>query len=1298
MLTLKKPFLSKLATGAASLVTLCQFGYGQDTVPDRIYAEKIREQQVTTSQGFTPLGNRSDANRFGDDGSAAVVDLSGLVLWKTSNGVVRPLSNSAKARPLFVTNSECVLWTNALEPSSALALPLQVTYYRLESSTGNVQSKVITLDGTSIVDTPQITNPTFPFGIVTVNKTLGGGTAQSNFDGSSFYYRMTWDGGAQLLGKSGDAAVIDYKLVGSGNDGSYILLLLNNDAVTAATSIGVSAPWYNSEGRIVDLAAGLGIGLEYPNGVAFDALPRRNIFTSNTSAVVATQVTAAPISWRHDYWVRTANNDTINRTSSLRANVPLPVTNQPPVGKPTYLYEFNNTTTITQSLLLNGVYVNPVTFVLPATVSLDPASAAVIAINSSEANLPDQTETLTGTAVLRGLRVVATNRNAYLWLHPGIPGFNFDPAPFAALSNTTNDIVTELTQQQTVPATFAASGGNFSFVGHSVTANPEGYPLLVSLNQLVYWENAFASNTDDGSRPLVRLRQYNNSAAGITVRFGDTTYTGIRRAPIVNLLPFTSPFAEPQPIPGTSVIIPAAFNTEARNWRLSTYLKGASNNSFSAYEFRLSTSDTADVDSDGIVSILEESPYIIIPGNFTYAEALADAPLHGGVVADVTTVPADLAVAITGIRYQLNNESSKFGSRVNIPSTGIWVAAAAGPVAQRIQPSLAIAAGGSLSTLRGGYLLKLPSTNRFEPDIDGDNLVDGAEIDKTFTSPTAANFSVVPAAPVVNLNDPLLVGNYSGVVYGPLGQELAVTDLSVARGGSFTGKIVGSFGNIPIRGALNSQGAATGINARLGASTTIASLQMVFSAGAWSVEGNLTGLDSFNSLPVYWPRTSRPVSFRLFRRVITTSRAGNYAFTIPSSGSVGMPAGDGYGTLTISSNGAVTLSGRLANNATISWQGGLLANNRIAMASVGIWAPKTSFVGNLFLRSNAKFNLLTPTKEESDLDGVLGTSVAATSTSAGFDLLTPVYGSSIRPVGFAQLPAFTDFNSSANNVLLNFEAGALSSKSFIATWNSTGRITAPTTQTLPNLNASYNNRSGLVSGSLVYGDPNRGYARTNANLYAVMLQKSGQIRGFYSSGSLLGKFTVSPNYGGNPAPTTTISPSFAVYNAAGGSFVVNVSTSERWSVVVPDTLGWVVVDTFSGTGDGSLTVSVLPNFGNTNREAAIKIAGRTLVIRQSYNNGTVIPLVSIAPLARQVGRAGGSYPVTVSSNGEFTAAMVNGQNFDSNVAWITVAPVVVSGVVTSATVTVAANTSGFQREADIVIAGITHRVIQGAGN
>ncbi|OYV04704.1 MAG: hypothetical protein CFE26_15465, partial [Verrucomicrobiales bacterium VVV1] len=739
-------------------------------MPDRIYAEKIREQQVTTTQGFTPLGNRSDANRFGDDGSAAVVDLSGLVMWKTSNGVIRPLSNSSKARPLFVTNSECVLWTNALEPSSDLRLPLQVTYYRLESSTGNIQSKVLTFDGTVIVDTPQITNPTSPFGIVTVNKTLGGGTAQNNFDGSSFYYRMTWDGGAQLLGKSGNGTVIDFKLVGSGNDGSYILLLLNG-AASATTAADVSAPWYNSEGRIVELAGATGIGLEYPIGVGVDALPRRNIFTSNTSAVVATQVLPfAPVSWRHDYWVRTANNDTINRTSTIRNLLsPIPVINQPPVGKPTYLYEFNGTTTITQSLLLNGVYVNPVNFALPAAVSLDAASAAVVAINSSEANLPDQAEALTGTAVIRGLRVVATNRNTYLWLHPGVPGFNFDPTPFGPLSNTTDAIVTELTQQQTVPATFAATGGNFSYVGHSVTANPEGYPLLVSLNQLVYWENAFSSNNDDGSRPLARLRHYNNAAAGISVRFADVTFTGIRRSPIVNLLPFTSASGEPQPIPGNNIIIPAAFNTEARNWRLSTYLKGSSNNGFSAYEFKLSTSDTADVDSDGIVSILEESPYIIVPGNFTYPEALADAPLRGGVVADVTTLPADLVTAITGIRYQLNNESSRFGSRVNIPSTGIWIAAAAGPVAQRLQPALTTLAGGSLSTIRGGYLLKLPVTTRFEPDIDGDNLVDGAEINKTFTSPTAANFSVVPAAPVVNLADPLLVGNYSGVVHGPLG-------------------------------------------------------------------------------------------------------------------------------------------------------------------------------------------------------------------------------------------------------------------------------------------------------------------------------------------------------------------------------------------------------------------------------------------------------------------------------------------------------------------------------------------------
>ena len=92
---------------------------GQDVYPDRLYAEETRANNISTTAGYTPFGNQAGQklNRYGDDGSAALVDLSGLVMWQTSNGVIRSIPNSAYARPLFVTDRELVLFDNAVDPN-----------------------------------------------------------------------------------------------------------------------------------------------------------------------------------------------------------------------------------------------------------------------------------------------------------------------------------------------------------------------------------------------------------------------------------------------------------------------------------------------------------------------------------------------------------------------------------------------------------------------------------------------------------------------------------------------------------------------------------------------------------------------------------------------------------------------------------------------------------------------------------------------------------------------------------------------------------------------------------------------------------------------------------------------------------------------------------------------------------------------------------------------------------------------------------------------------------------------------
>ena len=379
------------------------------------------------------------------------------------------------------------------------------------------------------------------------------------------------------------------------------------------------------------------------------------------------------------------------------------------------------------------------------------------------------------------------------------PGRYFDLANLPAGDPTDDSSVASLEAQQANPVLFPATGQSFSVVGHSIAAVPSGHPLLVSSNQLVFWENANSNAIDDGSRPLVVVNHYNNNAAGIDVRYLGTTYNSIRVSPIIRLLDFTSP--DNPVLPGKQVAIPPTFSNEARLWKILTFEK-TSANSMRAIEFKLNDGNSADIDRDGIVSLLENNPYVVVPGSFTYPEAQADALLRGGVLAQLG-VPAALASAQTAVRYRMNLEAAEFGTRIPLPVSGLWID---GP--QYLSRALAVMPGGSPTQLRGGYLMVREQTDPFEADIDGDNLVDGAELEETLTSATAANFAF--GAPTVpDFTDPTLLGNFEGIVHGPLGTNIGVLSLRISRGGRYSGKLIGPFGSLAARGTFSAAGTTT---------------------------------------------------------------------------------------------------------------------------------------------------------------------------------------------------------------------------------------------------------------------------------------------------------------------------------------------------------------------------------------------------------------------------------------------------------------------------------------------------------
>jgi len=136
---------------------------------------------------LAPNGTRTDVDRFGDDGAAAIVDASGLIVWRTSSGSYTVLSDTQAAKPLFVSNSECILWSNAYETDPTKRTNITIRYFR--GSANRVDT--LTVNGNKVLDTPIITTTTEPYLLVTANVMTAPTVTNTIANKNLFVYRLT---------------------------------------------------------------------------------------------------------------------------------------------------------------------------------------------------------------------------------------------------------------------------------------------------------------------------------------------------------------------------------------------------------------------------------------------------------------------------------------------------------------------------------------------------------------------------------------------------------------------------------------------------------------------------------------------------------------------------------------------------------------------------------------------------------------------------------------------------------------------------------------------------------------------------------------------------------------------------------------------------------------------------------------------------------------------------------------------------------------------------------------------------
>ncbi|MCL4785087.1 MAG: hypothetical protein KJZ70_18825, partial [Bryobacterales bacterium] len=156
---------------------------------------------------------------------------------------------------------------------------------------------------------------------------------------------------------------------------------------------------------------------------------------------------------------------------------------------------------------------------------------------------------------------------------------------------------------------------------------------------------------------------------------------------------------------------------------------------------------------------------------------------------------------------------------------------------------------------------------------------------------------------------------------------------------------------------------------------------------------------------------------------------------------------------------------------------------------------------------------------------------------------------------------------------------------------------------------------------------------------------------------------------------------------SGGTTGVNVVSASNCSWTATSNAAWITVTGgASGTGNGTVSISVAENPSTNSRTGSVTIAGQTFTVQQSAAPCTY----TLSSVSSSLGNSGGTTGVNVvsASNCSWTAT--------SNAAWITVSGGASGSGNGTVSISVAENPSTSSRTGTVTIAGQTFTVQQSA--
>jgi hypothetical protein len=164
-----------------------------------------------------------------------------------------------------------------------------------------------------------------------------------------------------------------------------------------------------------------------------------------------------------------------------------------------------------------------------------------------------------------------------------------------------------------------------------------------------------------------------------------------------------------------------------------------------------------------------------------------------------------------------------------------------------------------------------------------------------------------------------------------------------------------------------------------------------------------------------------------------------------------------------------------------------------------------------------------------------------------------------------------------------------------------------------------------------------------------------------------------------------LSPTSTTVAAGGGGVSVSVSGTTGCARSATSNASWITVTSgASGTGSGTVGLSVAANTAGTSRTGTVIIAGQTFTVTQN-----AVPCsFSLSPTGTSVPAGGGSVSVSV------TGTLGCSRSATSNASWITVTSGASGTGSGAVALSVAANTTGTSRSGTATIAGTPFTVTQ----